>query len=178
MVYHEKTTKSRKVYEGNIITLRLDHIRTKQGGESLREIVEHPGGVAIVALTDDHKVILVKQFRKPAEDVLLEIPAGKIEKGEDPEHTAVRELKEETGYTASEMEHLMTFYSSPGFSTEKIYLYLAKNLVPGEPSPDENEHVEVMSYPLDELFQMIDQGELIDGKSITGIQALQRKLNI
>ena len=172
MVFHESTLSSEEIFNGKIIRVRKDKIRTKGGGESYREIVEHPGGVAIAALVDNDKMVLVRQFRKAAEQVLLEIPAGKIEKGELPEKTAVRELKEETGYTASEMKHLFTFYSSPGFSSEKIYLYLAKDLVSGEAEPDENEHVETAQYDIKTLVQMIEKGEIIDGKTIVAIQAV------
>lgn len=177
MVFNEVTLNSSRVFEGKIIQVRLDNIRTKDGGQSVREIVEHPGGVAIAALTHDNKMVFVRQFRKPAEEVLLEIPAGKIEKDEQPDKTAIRELKEETGYTAREMKHLMTFYSSPGFSNEKIYLYLARDLISGESSPDENEHVEIIEHSIDSLHQMIDSGEIIDGKTIIAIQAVQRLLN-
>lgn len=176
MVFHEETIRSKKIFEGEVINVRMDYIKGKQGGECSREIVEHPGAVAIVALTDDNKVVLVEQFRKPVEQVLLEIPAGKIEKGEDPQNTALRELKEETGYTASNIEHLMTIYSSPGFSTEKIYLYFANQLVSGESCPDEDEHVEVSEYTIDQLNEMIEQGKIVDGKTITGIYALQKRI--
>ncbi len=171
MVFHETTMSSKDIFEGKIIKVRVDKIRTKDGGESFREIVEHPGGVAIAALADG-KMVLVKQFRKAAEQVLLEIPAGKIEKGERPEITAVRELKEETGFTASRMKHLFTFYSSPGFSSEKIYLYMAEGLVSGEAEPDENEHVEMVQYDIDTLIKMIEKGEIIDGKTIVAIQVV------
>lgn len=178
MVFHENTISSEIVFEGRIINVRVDKIRTQDGGESLREVVEHPGGVAIAAMTREGQMVLVKQFRKPIEGVILEVPAGKIEKGEDPENTAVRELQEETGYKASKIKHLYTFYSSPGFSAEKIFLYLAEDIIPGEASPDENEHVETVTYDLDTLATMIENGEIIDGKTIVAIQAIREKLRI
>ncbi len=171
MVFHETTLSRKEIFKGKIINVHVDKIRTKDGGESFREIVEHPGGVAVVALVNG-KMVLVKQFRKAADKVLLEIPAGKIEKGESPEKTAVRELKEETGYTATRIKHLFTFYSSPGFSSEKIYLYLAENLISGDAEPDENEHVEMVQYDIDTLLKMIEKGEIIDGKTIVAIQVV------
>lgn len=172
MVFYENTIDSKKAFEGRIINVRVDKIRTKDGGESFREVVEHSGGVAIAALTNDNELVLIRQFRKPAEQVILEIPAGKIEKGEMPEATAARELKEETGYTAAKMTHIFTFYSSPGYSSEKIHLYLAEEIELGEASPDENEHLETVTYDFDTLSKMIENGEIIDGKTIVAIQAI------
>jgi ADP-ribose pyrophosphatase len=145
------------------------------GGHSKREIVEHPGGVAIIGITDEKEIVLVEQFRKPIDRMLLELPAGKIEKNEPPELTAKRELQEETGYIAEEVELLLEGYSSPGFSDEKIYIYLAKNLVQGEPCPDENEHIDIKKYKLDVLIKMVFTGQIEDYKTISGLLALQVK---
>ncbi|MEG1584807.1 MAG: NUDIX hydrolase, partial [Anaerovorax sp.] len=124
MVFEEKTISSERIYEGAILNLRKDKVHVKEGRTSYREIVEHNGGVALAALTEEGKLVLVRQFRKAAEEVALEVPAGKIEQGErDHELAALRELKEETGYTAENLELLSSFYSSIGYSTEMIHLY-------------------------------------------------------
>ena len=125
MGFEEKTMKSERIYEGKIVNLRVDTVELPDKKYSKREIVEHPGAVGIVPITEDGKIILVKQFRKAVEKPLLEIPAGKIEINEEPKETALRELFEETGYYSNNMEYIIEFYTSPGFSNEKIYLFLA-----------------------------------------------------
>ena len=131
MTFEEKTLKSEKIYDGAIINLRRDKV-TVQGGTSYREIIEHNGGAVIAALTEDRRLVMVRQYRKPADKVMLEVPAGKIDPGEKPIEAAVRELKEETGYAASKVEFLTEFYPSVGYSEEKLYLYLCTGLTPGE----------------------------------------------
>lgn len=177
MVYEEKTMKSEKIYEGRIITLRLDTVELPDKKYAKREIVEHPGAVAIIPVTEDNEVILVKQFRKAAEKYLLEIPAGKIEIGEDPVTCATRELKEETGYSAKEIKYLFEIYTSPGFSNEKIHLFLAKGLTEGEAEPENDEYIEVEKIKLNELLDMINDGEITDSKTIVGILMLNNILN-
>ena len=129
MTFEEKTLKSEKIYDGAIINLRRDKV-TVQGGTSYREIIEHNGGAVIAALTEDRRLVMVRQYRKPADKVMLEVPAGKIDPGEMPLEAAVRELKEETGYTASKVEFLTEFYPSVGYSEERLYLYLCTGLTP------------------------------------------------
>lgn len=175
MVYEEKTISSERIYEGAILNLRKDRVYVKGDKVSNREIVEHNGGVAIAALTDEGKMVMVRQFRKAAEKVVLEVPAGKIELGEDPALTAVRELKEETGYTPAHCEHLTSFYSSIGYSTEKIHIYLATGLTPGETDFDDNEAIDMEEYWPEELLRMIDDGEIEDGKTITAILLTVRR---
>lgn len=169
MVYEEKTISTERIYEGAILNLRKDKVYVKGDKTSYREIVEHNGGVAIAALTDEGKLVMVRQFRKAAEKVMFEVPAGKIEPGEEPEVTAVRELKEETGYTAAACQYLTSFYSSVGYSTEKIYIYLATGLVPGETHFDENEAIDREEYHLSELRDMISDGRIEDGKTMLAI---------
>lgn len=169
MVYEEKTISSERIYEGAILNLRKDKVYVKGDKTSYREIVEHNGGVAIAALTDEGKLVMVRQFRKAAEKVMFEVPAGKIEPGEDPAVTAVRELKEETGYTPATCEYLTCFYSSVGYSTEKIYIYLATGLVPGETDFDENEAIDREEYSLSQLREMIRDGSIEDGKTMLAI---------
>jgi ADP-ribose pyrophosphatase len=170
VTYEEKTMKTDKIYEGKIVNLRVDTVELPDKKYSKREIVEHPGGVGIVAILDDGMVLLVRQYRKAPDKVLLEIPAGKLEVNEEPSETALRELKEETGYTAGKLEYLTEFYTSPGFSTEKIYLFLAEELVPGEQELDTGEFIELEKYTIDELKVMINRGEIMDSKTLIGIQ--------
>ena len=168
MTFEEKTLKSEKIYDGVIINLRRDKV-TVQGGTSYREIIEHNGGAVIAALTEDKKLVMVRQYRKPAGKVMLEVPAGKIDKGEKPLEAAVRELKEETGYTAEKVEFLTEFYPSVGYSEERLYLYLCTGLTPGETCFDENEAIEIEEIDLDRLFKMAMSGELDDAKTIIAI---------
>ncbi|TCO79832.1 NUDIX hydrolase [Marinisporobacter balticus] len=173
MLQNEKTIRSEKIFQGKIINLRLDTVQLSDEKEYSREIIEHSGGAAIIPITEDNKIIMVRQFRKPVEDFLLEVPAGKLDKGEDPLVCAVRELKEETGYEAKDVKFLFSFYSSPGFSNEMLYLYVAKDLISGEVNPDEGEYIEIESYSIDELLNMIYNGEIKDGKTITAIMAVK-----
>ena len=168
MTFEEKTLKSEKIYEGAIINLRRDKV-TVQGGTSYREIIEHNGGAVIAALTEDKKLVMVRQYRKPADKVMLEVPAGKIDPGEKPLDAAVRELKEETGYTAAKVEFLTQFYPSVGYSEEVLYLYLCTGLIPGETNFDENEAIDIEEVELDRLFKMAMSGEIDDAKTLIAI---------
>lgn len=168
MTFEERTIKSEKIYEGAIINLRRDKV-TVQGGTSYREIIEHNGGAVIAALTEDKKLVMVRQYRKPAGRVMLEVPAGKIDPGEKPLEAAVRELREETGYTASHIEFLNQFYPSVGYSEEMLYLYLCTGLTPGETSFDENEAIDIEEIELDKLFKMAMSGEIEDAKTLIAI---------
>ncbi|MEG1930813.1 MAG: NUDIX hydrolase [Anaerovorax sp.] len=178
MVFEEKTISSERIYEGAILNLRKDKVHVKEGRTSYREIVEHNGGVALAALTEEGKLVLVRQFRKAAEEVALEVPAGKIEQGErDHELAALRELKEETGYTAENLELLSSFYSSIGYSTEMIHLYFATGLTPGETNFDDNEAIEIVEYDIEDLKEMIASGEIKDAKTIIAILLAELKLD-
>jgi len=169
MIFEEKTLTSEMIYEGKILNLRKDIVEVIGNQESEREIVEHDGGVALCAITDDGKMVMIRQFRQAARRVLLEVPAGKREKGEAPETTAARELKEETGYTAANMELLTKFYSTCGYSEEIIHLYLCTGLVPGETDFDDNEAIDIIEYEPEELFEMIKTGEIEDAKTIIAV---------
>ena len=175
MIFEEKTLDSRRVYEGRIINLRVDKV-TVLNGTSTREIVEHNGGSVIAAVTDDNNIIMVKQFRKPMEGPVLEVPAGKLDGGEDPAYAARRELSEETGYTAGRLEKLTEFYPSVGYTTEVLHLYLATDLIPGDTHPDENEVLEVMEMDLEDVYQMIMDGKVHDGKTIAAVMMAREKL--
>ena len=136
MPYIEKTMKSERIYDGKILNLRVDTVELPDKKYSKREIVEHPGAVAIIAVNEMNELIIIRQYRKAIDRVLLEIPAGKLELNEEPIESAKRELKEETGYIADKIEYVMEFYTSPGFSNEKIYLFLAQGLNEGEQELD------------------------------------------
>lgn len=168
MTFEEKTLKSERIYEGAIINLRRDKV-TVQGGISYREIVEHNGGAVIAALTDDKKLVMVRQYRKPAGKVMLEVPAGKIDPGEEPLAAAARELKEETGYTAADTRFLTVFYPSVGYSEEVLHLYLCTGLTPGETCFDENEAIDIEEIEVEKLFKMAMDGELEDAKTIIAV---------
>jgi len=169
MTKEEKTMKSERVYEGKVINLRVDTVELPDRKYSKREIVEHAGAVAIVAVNPEGKLLLIKQFRKPVEEVLLEIPAGRIEPNENPEHTALRELEEETGFKANKIEKLVQYYSTPGFSNEILHIYLAQELEAGIAKPDEDEYIETFPMTLEEAMDKIKAGEIKDSKAIIGI---------
>lgn len=170
MNFEEKTIRSQDIFSGRIVKLKVDTVRLPDGRESTREIIEHAGAVAIVALNKEGQIIMVRQYRKPVEQVLLEIPAGTMEKGEDPLLCAQRELREETGYTAGNWEKILSYYSAPGFTDEQLHLYMATDLSDGDTQPDEDEFVETAILPLEKAYQLIFDGQIIDGKSIIGIQ--------
>jgi len=169
MKFFEKQIETNTVYEGIIVNVRRDIAELQNGNRSKREVVEHPGGVGIVALTDEGKVLMVRQYRYPMEEEIIEIPAGKLDNDEDPFECAKRELSEETGYTAKTYVDFGAMYPSPGFCRETLYLYLALDLVPGEMHLDENELLSVEEIDLDELVERVMNNELKDAKSIIGI---------
>ncbi|MBP1933537.1 ADP-ribose pyrophosphatase [Ammoniphilus resinae] len=171
----EKTLKTKEIYHGKIITLHLDEVELPNGKTATREIVKHPGAVAIMALTSDQRMIFVRQFRKPLEKTILEIPAGKLEKGEDPKRCAERELLEETGYTAKQLKQISAFYTSPGFANEFLYLFEAEDLVSGQAEPDEDEFVELTLLNLKEAFEAIERGEIIDAKTVLAVYYWQNQ---
>lgn len=173
MVVEEKTISTERIYEGAIINLRRDKVEIKDGGTSYREIIEHRGGVVIAAITPDGKIPMVKQYRKAAEKAVLEMPAGKLEKDEDPKEAALRELKEETGYTAKDIDYVNSFYSSIGYSEEVLSLYIAKDLTPGETDFDDNEAIEIYEYSIDELMEMVMDKTIEDAKTIIAIFMLK-----
>ena len=174
MTKEEKTMKSERVYEGKVINLRVDTVELPDRKYSKREIVEHAGAVAIVAVDKDGKIILIKQFRKPVESVLLEIPAGRIEPNEDPEHTALRELEEETGFKAKKITKLVEYFSTPGFSNEVLHIYLAEDLEVGIAKPDEDEYIEIFPMTLEDIINKISRGEIKDSKAIVGVLMYDR----
>ncbi|MGI6412451.1 MAG: NUDIX hydrolase [Syntrophomonadaceae bacterium] len=170
MEFLEKTIDSEQVFTGRIVKLKVDTVRLPSGNLGKREIIEHPGAVAIVALDNEQQIWMVKQFRKPTEEVLIEIPAGTLKDNEEPLDCAKRELSEETGLQAASWKEILSYYSAPGFCSEKIYLFLATGLEAGAAHPDPDEMVETIKIPIKQAYNMIFEGKIKDGKSIIGIQ--------
>jgi len=176
----EETVSSRQVFAGRILRVRDDEVRLVPGGRlTRREVVEHPGAVAIVAVGPDQSVVLVRQYRYAAGQALLEIPAGTLRPGEDPAACAERELAEETGAQVLSLEPLATLFVSPGFCTERVHLYLARlgQVAAGDPHPDEDERLEVVVLPLAEALAMVRDGRLPDAKSAAGLLLARDRLD-
>lgn len=177
--FEEKTLSRKELFKGKIIEVVLDEVQLPDGSVSERELVFHPGGVAIIPITKDHKMVMVKQFRKPMEKVILEIPAGKIDPGEQsyPKETAKRELEEETGYKANKLTHVNSMYLSPGFANEILHIYYAEDLEKVEnPLPqDEDEVLELYSLTLEEAKKAITSGLICDAKTIFAVQYWELK---
>jgi len=169
----EKTVSSKTIYDGQVIKLRVDTIQTQNGKESTREIVERSDCVSIIAIDEDDNVLLVKQFRKAIEKDLLEIPAGGIEPGEDPEETVRREMQEETGYLPTNIVKLHGFYSAPGYCSEYLYLYLATDLVPSQLYAEDTDEISLVRVPVNQIPDLLSSGEICDGKSVAGLLAYQ-----
>ena len=170
MNFEEKTITSEKIFSGRIVKLRVDTVELPNGKTSTREIVEHAGAVGILPVDNEEMVWLVRQYRKPTEQVLLEIPAGTMEPDEEILICAQRELEEETGFQAGSWEKILSYYSAPGFCDEKLHLFRARDLTTGEKNLDADEFLENISIPLEEAYRMIFTGQIVDGKSIIGIQ--------
>ena len=165
----EPTVESKMVYQGRIVNLRVDTVRLPSGRLTTREIAEHSASVCMVPLDEDDNVLMVRQFRKPIEGDLLEVPAGGVELGEDPEAAVLRELQEEIGFTAGALRLLAGFWVTPGWSTEYMSAYLATGLSPASLSPDFDENISVERVPLAEVHQMILEGKIKDAKSIAAL---------
>ncbi len=169
MAFEEKTIKSEIVYEGRIFKIRKHEVECVNGKIGYRDVLEHSGGAVMLGIKDDGNILMVKQYRKPLERVVLELPAGKIDPGEDPLTTARRELREETGYIPSEVKHLVTYTPTCGYSAEKLHIYLCTGLTAGETDFDDTEDIDTYEYSADVLIDMILNGEIEDGKTIIGI---------
>lgn len=175
MDYSETTIKSENIYEGKIINLRVDSVELPNRKYSKREVVIH-GDVAAIIGIKDNKLVMLKHFRKPVEDVLIEIPAGCVEKGETPIETAKREFEEETGMIANDLEYLIMTYSSPGYSTEKIHFFISNNITESDVSRDD-EAIEVFYIGLDELKNKIDNLEIQDAKTVLAYYLAKEWIN-
>lgn len=176
----EKSIKSDRIFDGRILKVEVHEVELPNGKIAFREVVRHKGAVGIVPIYGDN-LIMVKQYRFPLAEYLLEIPAGKIDPGEKPESTAVRELREETGFIPVDMKLMTIFYSSPGFSDEKIYLYLTEVEKGSEPEPDEDEFLEVEKIPFEDIIELIATGKIRDGKTIAAVllakELIRRRCN-
>jgi ADP-ribose pyrophosphatase len=168
----EKILSSKYILKGHVINLRVDKVVTADGRRTTREIIEHSGAVAVVALDADNNVLLVKQYRSAIKKDLLEIPAGSIDKGEATKTTVIREMQEETGYKPRKVKFLADFYSAPGYSEEKMYLYLATDLVPSRLTAEDTAEIELVRVPVNQVKAMITSGKIQDAKSIIGLMMM------
>lgn len=162
----EQKLSGEKIFDGRILHVRLDTVRLPNGETAVREVVDHPGGVCVLALDGENRALVVSQFRYPYEEVLREVPAGKLEYGEDPREAAIRELKEETGAVAGEFRSLGELYPSPGYCGEIIRMYLARELTFGETRLDEDEFLNLERIPFGQLVEQVLSGEIKDAKTI------------
>jgi ADP-ribose pyrophosphatase len=160
---------SKRIYDGRVIGLRVDRIRLPSGDVFEREVVEHRGAVAMLPLLDDGRLLLIRQYRHPVGKVLLEIPAGTLSDGETPEECARRELIEETGYAADVVQELFSCFLAPGYSSEKIHLFLVSKLKKVGNSPEIDEFIQLDPTELEDAEAMIKRGEIMDAKTISGI---------
>ena len=169
---------SEAIFKGEVLSLKLDKVKMPDGTVVEREVVEHKGAVGIVPILGNGKVVLVTQYRHPTGDVLLEIPAGKLDEGEDHYKCALRELEEETGYKADKLTKLAVFYTTPGYSDELFYLYLTDSLTQGvmNREGDEEQDLEVVLLDLDEALALIPSGKIKDGKTIAGLSLAKFRL--
>ncbi|MBI1937805.1 MAG: NUDIX hydrolase [Ignavibacteriales bacterium] len=168
-------TKSHTVFRGKVFDVKVDEIiYNGTGNKAERQVAVHPGGAVVAPVTNDGKIILITQYRYPHNETILELPAGKLEPGEDPQECASRELTEETGYTSKKITKLGKIYTTPGFCDEVLHIYLAENLEPGDHAREEGEEgIEVFELTLDEIDKKICNGEIVDAKTICGITMLR-----
>jgi ADP-ribose pyrophosphatase len=165
----ESKTSGEIIYSGNILKLHRDEVEFPDKHKSIREVVEHSGGVSVIAENDEGKVILIKQYRYPVDEVIYEIPAGKLEEDEEVAECALRELREETGYQAEKIEEIFRFYPTPGYSTETIYIYKAEKLEYVGRELDEGEYIEVVPKSREELKELYNKGAIKDSKTLIAV---------
>ena len=173
---HERIIHTARIYDGYLVKLDLHKVELPDGKHSKREVVKHPGAVAIVALDDEGNVLLVRQFRLAAGDIILEIPAGTLDPEESPENCARRELQEEVGYEPKMLESIGGIFTAPGYTTEFIHLFLATQLMESPLEGDADEFLEVVRMPLDDVLKLIDDGKIIDSKTLAGLLRAVRHL--
>lgn len=167
---NENLVEKKRIYTGKLLKFNADRIKTESGKHTLREWVSHPGASAAIPFLDKHRILLVRQYRYAVKDYLLEIPAGTIEEGEEPEETIKRELEEETGYCAGKIEKINSFFPSPGYTDETIYLYKATDLTPSDKEKEKN--IQLSEISIDEIQELINRGEIRDGKTIIAVLSL------
>jgi ADP-ribose pyrophosphatase len=173
-----KIKRSDILFRGKVFDLQVDEIEYDSGNSGIREVAVHPGGAVIVPVKENGNIVMITQFRYPLQKVMLELPAGKLDKGENPYTCAERELEEETGYKAESIEKLGSIFTTPGFCTEELYIYLARNLKPGSHNREEGEQgMEVFEFSFPEIEEKIRNGEIKDAKSICGIHMAKAFLN-
>lgn len=165
----EKFLESKQVFDGNLLKVYRDHVELPNGKNATREFIRHPGAVAVVPITPEGKIVLVRQYRYPIGATMLEVPAGKLDKGEAPDDCARRELEEETGYVAKNLRLLTSMYTTPGFTDEIIHLYIADELTLAKQCPDEDEFLDVEMYTKEEVKKMLADGIINDGKSMLAL---------
>ncbi len=173
----QKVVKTKEVFNGKVVKLRVDTVQLPDGRLAEREIMKHPGGVGVIALDEDKNVLMVRQFRDAAKRVMLEIPAGKLEYGENPLECGKRELVEETGFRAAKFKHLGEFFVTPAYCEEKINIYLASELTEECQNLDDGEFVEVEKIPLDTLVDMVMKNEIADAKTIIAVLKAKQLLS-
>ncbi|MDW7667606.1 MAG: NUDIX hydrolase [Bacillota bacterium] len=173
----EKTIKEESIYKGKILELKVLDVELPDKETSKREIVINADAVVVIAFDKDNNLFFVKQYRKAIEDYLLELPAGKIDPGESPKETAKRELAEEIGYTSEKMELLFSIYSSPGFSKEKIYVYKASNLIEKSIECDDDEFIEIIKLPYDQVLEDIKENKIEDSKTVSAVLYYNQFIN-
>jgi ADP-ribose pyrophosphatase len=172
-----RIVKSEVLHRGKVFNTKVDQIEYNSGNKAVREVAEHPGGAVVVPVTADGKIVMVTQYRFPVDKVLLELPAGKLGQNEDPRICTIRELEEETGYKSENVKEIGSIYTTPGYSTEKLWIYLAKDLKKGNHNREEGEFgMEVFEFTMEEVEQKIFSGEIVDGKTICGIFLLRNFL--
>jgi ADP-ribose pyrophosphatase len=172
----EELVRSEKVFQGRLLTIKVDEVRLPDGASARREVVDHPGAVSVVAVTGNREVVMVRQWRHAVGEALVEIPAGTLKAGEDPAVCAGRELMEEAGFEPGSLELLAEFWSAPGFLREYMRVYLALDLKPASLPADEDERVEPLLVPWDEALRMCADGTVRDAKSLAGLLMAQRRL--
>lgn len=168
MKFYEEKIDSRRVFEGKMINVRVDRVRLPDGKESTREVVDHPGAVVIVPVLGE-KILFVEQYRYPIEQVLLELPAGKLDPGESPEECAKRELEEETGYKAKKLSYLGKIFTTPGFTTEVIHIFAAEDLEKTAQNTDPDEFIDVKEVSIEEALSLLKNAEIEDSKTICAL---------
>ena len=172
MDFREEIIEKKYIYKGDFLRIERVKVKLPDDNEAFRDIVRHPGAVAILAFIDEETVLLVKQFRTAVGESLYEIPAGKLEKGENPKEAALRELEEETGYKAGIIEELGYIYTGAGFTDQKIYIYKASDLSKGKKGGDNDEFIEVFPFKIQDIKNMIKSGTIVDTKTISSIMYL------
>lgn len=175
--FREKKIEGKRIFEGRILTLEVDRVSLPGGGESEREVIRHPGAAVMVPVTEEGSILFVRQFRYPIDEILLELPAGKLDPGENPAGCAQRETAEETGFRPKKVEKLGQFFTAPGFADELIHAFLVTDLEwAPEAEADADEVVEVVSLTLDGYQEMVARGEIRDGKTLAAMAMWQGRM--